>query len=55
MPLASARRMARDIPNSRLVTTPNGGHHHMIDNAPVYFDHLKQFIRDVEAGTFNQK
>ncbi len=55
MPLASARRMARDIPNSRLVTTPNGGHHHMIDNAPVYFDHLKQFIRDVEDGSFNQK
>ena len=54
MPLDSARRMARDIPNSRLVTTPNGGHHHMIDNAPVYFDHLKQFIKDVEDGSFNK-
>ncbi|EPC50032.1 prolyl aminopeptidase [Lacticaseibacillus paracasei subsp. paracasei Lpp7] len=25
----------------------------MIDNAPVYFKHLKQFISDVENGTFN--
>jgi len=25
----------------------------MIDNAPVYFDHLETFIKDVEAGTFN--
>ncbi|KRM98820.1 proline-specific peptidase family protein [Loigolactobacillus rennini] len=53
MPLATAKRMAQQIPHSRLVTTPNGGHHHMIDNAPVYFDHLTQFIKDVENGTFN--
>jgi proline iminopeptidase len=45
--------MAEVIPHARLVTTPDGGHHHMIDNAPVYFKHLKQFISDVENGTFN--
>lgn len=54
MPVRSAQRMAEVIPNSRLVTTPDGGHHHMIDNAPVYFANLKQFIRDVEDGTFNK-
>lgn len=54
MPLTSARRMAKTIPHARLVTTPNGGHHHMIDNAPVYFDHLKQFIKDVESNNFNE-
>ncbi|WP_416353752.1 proline-specific peptidase family protein [Agrilactobacillus fermenti] len=54
MPVSSAKRMAKVIPNARLVTTPNGGHHHMIDNAPVYFDHLKQFIKDVENDTFNK-
>ncbi|NVY96221.1 proline-specific peptidase family protein [Lactobacillus sp. DCY120] len=53
MPLATARTMAEKIPHARLVTTPNGGHHHMIDNAPVYFQHLKQFIQDVETGNFN--
>ncbi len=50
MPIATAKRMATEIPNARLVTTPEGGHHHMIDNAPVYYDHLATFIRDVEAG-----
>jgi proline iminopeptidase len=54
MPLAAAKRMAQAIPHARLVTTPNGGHHHMIDNAPVYFEHLKQFLHDVETGTFNE-
>ncbi|MBM6863033.1 proline-specific peptidase family protein [Ligilactobacillus aviarius] len=53
MPLKSAERMARDIPHARLETTPYGGHHHMIDNAPVYFAHLKRFLSDVENGTFN--
>lgn len=52
MPISTAEIMQKEIPNSRLVTTPNGGHHHMIDNAPVYFDHLKQFIKDVEANNF---
>lgn len=50
MPISTAEIMQKEIPNSRLVTTPNGGHHHMIDNAPVYFAHLKQFIKDVENG-----
>ena len=53
MPLATAKIMQQEIPHARLETTPNGGHHHMIDNAPVYFAHLKKFIRDVEEGTFN--
>ncbi|TGA97707.1 proline-specific peptidase family protein [Sporolactobacillus shoreae] len=52
MPLAAARRMARTIPHARLETTPGGGHHHMIDNAPVYFDHLASFIKDVDSGNF---
>ncbi len=53
MPLATARRMASVIPHARLETTPNGGHHHMIDNAPVYFAHLKKFLTDVETGNFD--
>lgn len=53
MPLATAKRMAEQIPHARLATTPNGGHHHMIDNAPVYYDHLATFIRDVESDNFD--
>ncbi|MDN6139541.1 MAG: proline iminopeptidase-family hydrolase [Tetragenococcus koreensis] len=53
MPLAAGYRMAETMPNARFVTTPNGGHHHMVDNAPVYFDHLSQFLLDVEKKTFN--
>ncbi|MGX5376722.1 proline-specific peptidase family protein [Ligilactobacillus sp. LYQ135] len=52
MPLSSARRMAQDIPHARLETTPGGGHHHMIDNAPVYFAHLRKFLSDVEQNEF---
>ena len=52
MPIATAKIMQKEIPHARLVTTPNGGHHHMIDNAPVYFDHLETFIKDVESGEF---
>ena len=54
MPLQTAETMASLIPNSKLVTTPNGGHHHMIDNPDVYYKHLADFIRQVEAGTFNK-
>lgn len=54
MPVATAKRMAKQIPHARLVTTPNGGHHHMIDNAPVYFKHLADFLNDVETGNFNE-
>ncbi|ANZ61386.1 proline-specific peptidase family protein [Secundilactobacillus paracollinoides] len=53
MPLATARRMQKEIPHARLETTPEGGHHHMIDNAPVYYSHLAKFITDVENNTFN--
>ncbi|MEJ6399698.1 proline iminopeptidase-family hydrolase [Nicoliella lavandulae] len=54
MPLATGKRMAEMIPNAQFVSTPNGGHHHMIDNAPVYYKHLADYIKAVEAGTFNQ-
>ncbi|WP_129044463.1 proline-specific peptidase family protein [Companilactobacillus metriopterae] len=53
MPISTAKIMQKEIPHARLETTPNGGHHHMIDNPPVYFDHLKKFIRDVESDNFN--
>lgn len=52
MPLATARTMQKLIPNSRLVTTPNGGHHHMVDNPDVYYKHLANFICDVENNSF---
>lgn len=52
MPLATTRTMQKLIPNSRLVTTPNGGHHHMVDNPDVYYKHLADFIRDVESNSF---
>lgn len=54
MPMETGKRMAKMIPNAKFVSTPNGGHHHMIDNAPVYYDHLANFIKQVENGTFNQ-
>lgn len=54
MPLETAKTMDSLIPNSKLVTTPNGGHHHMVDNPDVYYKHLADFIRSVEDGTFNK-
>ncbi|MHA8110154.1 proline iminopeptidase-family hydrolase [Lactobacillaceae bacterium Melli_B4] len=54
MPLETGKRMAKMIPNAQFVSTPEGGHHHMIDNAPVYYKHLADYIRSVEDGTFNQ-
>ncbi|UQS86301.1 proline iminopeptidase-family hydrolase [Nicoliella spurrieriana] len=54
MPIETGKRMAKMIPNAQFVSTPEGGHHHMIDNAPVYYKHLADFIRSVEDGTFNQ-
>lgn len=54
MPLETAKTMDSLIPNSKLVTTPNGGHHHMVDNPDVYYKHLAEFIRSVEDGTFNK-
>lgn len=54
MPIATAKTMNKLIPNSKLVTTPDGGHHHMVDNPDVYYKHLADFIRDVENNTFNQ-
>lgn len=54
MPLETAKIMAKLIPNSRLVTTPYGGHHHMVDNPDVYYAHLAEFIQEVETNTFNK-
>lgn len=54
MPIETAKTMNSLIPNSKLVTTPNGGHHHMVDNPDVYYKHLADFIRSVENNTFNQ-
>lgn len=54
MPIATAQTMNKLIPNSKLVTTPNGGHHHMVDNPDVYYKHLADFIRDVEGDQFNK-
>lgn len=53
MPISTAKIMQEKIPHARLVTTPNGGHHHMMDNPEVYFKNLKQFIKDVENNDFN--
>lgn len=50
MPVETAKTMNSLIPNSKLVTTPNGGHHHMVDNPDVYYKHLADFIRDVESN-----
>lgn len=54
MPLPTGKKMAELIPNAQFVTTPNGGHHHMVDNPDVYYKHLADFIRQVEDGTFNK-
>jgi proline iminopeptidase len=54
MPLETGKKMAELIPNSKFVTTPNGGHHHMVDNPDVYYKHLADFIRQVESNTFNK-
>ncbi len=54
MPLATGKKMDELIPNSKFVTTPNGGHHHMVDNPDVYYKHLADFIRQVENNTFNK-
>ena len=50
MPLATGKKMAELIPNAKFVTTPNGGHHHMVDNPDVYYQHLADFIRDCEQN-----
>ncbi|WP_251573945.1 proline-specific peptidase family protein [Limosilactobacillus agrestimuris] len=50
MPLATGKKMAELIPNAKFVTTPNGGHHHMVDNPDVYYKHLVDFIRECEQA-----
>ena len=50
LPIATGKKMAELIPNAKFVTTPNGGHHHMVDNPDVYYKHLADFIRDCEQN-----
>lgn len=52
MPISTAEIMQHEIPHARLETTPEGGHHHMVDNPEVYYDHLADFIKDVEANKY---
>ena len=54
MPVPTGEKMAELIPNAKFVTTPGGGHHHMVDNPDVYYKHLADFIRQVENSTFNK-
>ena len=54
MPVPTGEKMAKLIPNAKFVTTPGGGHHHMVDNPDVYYKHLADFIRQVENNTFNK-
>ncbi|WP_155287048.1 proline iminopeptidase-family hydrolase [Lacticaseibacillus zhaodongensis] len=52
MPLTAARRMAGELPHSRLHITPNAGHGQMLDNPDDYFSNLGQYLRDVTDGNF---
>ncbi|WP_051907189.1 proline iminopeptidase-family hydrolase [Secundilactobacillus oryzae] len=52
MPLDTAMRMNRELPNSRLVLTPDGGHCHSVDNPKAFFHNLGTFLTDVETGNF---
>ncbi|MBW1606105.1 proline iminopeptidase-family hydrolase [Lactobacillus sp. Sy-1] len=53
MPVAVGKRMAQRMPNAKFVSSPNAGHCHMVDNAPAYYQHLVEFINEVESGQFN--
>jgi proline iminopeptidase len=44
------RRMGALIPNSRVAICERGSHLAMYDDQEPYFQHLVQFILDVEAG-----
>ncbi|WEV41052.1 proline iminopeptidase-family hydrolase [Lactobacillus sp. ESL0681] len=52
MPLAVAQRMHQEMPNSRLVLTPDGGHCHSSDNPKAFFQTLGEFLTDVETDRF---
>ncbi|EEI20322.1 Proline iminopeptidase [Lentilactobacillus hilgardii] len=52
MPLATAKSMNNEIPSSRLVLTPDGGHCHSVDNPKAFFKTLGEFIENVEDGSF---
>jgi proline iminopeptidase len=42
--------MGKRIPNSRVGICPNGSHLSMWDDPKNYFEYIKNFIKDVEAG-----
>ena len=42
--------MGRRIPHSRVTICENGSHLAMWDDAETYFNSVKQFIKDIEAG-----
>ncbi|MFC6253947.1 proline iminopeptidase-family hydrolase [Secundilactobacillus hailunensis] len=52
MPLDTAERMHREMQNSRLVYTPDGGHCHSTDNPKAFFHTLGEFLDDVETHKF---
>lgn len=47
MPLNVAARMHKQLPHSRFVLTPDGGHCHSIDNPSAFFKNLGDFLSDV--------
>ena len=49
---ADIGEMGRRIPNSRVSICENGSHLSMWDDAQTYFTALKDFLRDVEDGSF---
>ncbi|CAM3124797.1 proline iminopeptidase-family hydrolase [Lactiplantibacillus plajomi] len=53
MPLATAERMAKNMPHARLAVTPDSGHNHMVDNPEVFFTNLRNYLLDLNAGTFD--
>ena len=48
MPLAVAARMHQQLPHSRFVLTPDGGHCHSVDNPTAFFQNLGDFLSDVD-------
>ncbi|MQS76328.1 proline iminopeptidase-family hydrolase [Companilactobacillus halodurans] len=50
IPLDTAKKMNKEIPDSRLVVTPDSGHNQMIDNPGVFFSNLRNYFLDMRAG-----
>ncbi|MFB9768624.1 proline iminopeptidase-family hydrolase [Lactiplantibacillus modestisalitolerans] len=52
MPLTTAKKMVKAMPNARLVVTPDSGHNHMVDNPAVFFTYLRHYFTDLRSGRF---